>query len=42
MDRYTMMWQLSLQTNYSDDYLLSLSYEELKKLYEEKVERNEG
>ncbi|WP_268903784.1 hypothetical protein [Heyndrickxia oleronia] len=39
MDRYTMAWQISLVTNFSDEYLLTLSTEELEKLYQEKVER---
>ncbi|WP_278892597.1 hypothetical protein [Heyndrickxia oleronia] len=41
MDRYTMAWQISLVTNYSDEYLLTLSIEDLKRLYQEKVEKND-
>jgi hypothetical protein len=38
VDRYTMIWQLTFSTKYSEEYLLSLSDEELYKLYQEKVE----
>jgi hypothetical protein len=41
VDRYTMIWQLTFSTKYSEEYLLSLSDEELKKMYEIKVERKE-
>ena len=36
-----MAWQISLVTNYSDEYLLTLSIEDLEKLYQEKVENND-
>jgi hypothetical protein len=41
MDRMTMIWQLTFSTKYNEDYLLKLSDEELKKLYEMKVEKKE-
>ncbi|GIN88689.1 hypothetical protein J6TS2_50750 [Heyndrickxia sporothermodurans] len=38
LDYWTMLFQLSARTKYSDEYLLSLSEEEIEKLYKEKVE----
>ncbi len=38
LDYWTMLFQLSARTNYSDEYLLSLNEEEIEKLYKEKVE----
>ncbi|NYV64631.1 hypothetical protein HYI36_05135 [Bacillus sp. Gen3] len=40
MDRYTMMFQIAMTSNYSDDYLLTLSDEKLEKLYKAKVEHH--
>lgn len=38
-DKWTMSWQIALNSKYTDDYLLSLPIEELKKLWIEKVEK---
>jgi hypothetical protein len=38
-DKYTMCWQIALNSKYTDDYLLSLPIEELKQLWLEKVEK---
>jgi hypothetical protein len=40
MDRHTMIWQITLNSKYTADYLYSLSEEQLKELYEVKVVKN--
>jgi hypothetical protein len=40
-DYFTMLWELSFITTYTDDYLLSLSEGQVEKLWELKVENNE-
>jgi hypothetical protein len=42
VDRYTMIWQLTFSTKYSEEYLLKLSDEELEKLYRERVLKQNG
>ncbi|WLR44413.1 hypothetical protein LC087_19085 (plasmid) [Bacillus carboniphilus] len=36
-DRYTMIWQLTLNTKFDENYLLNVSDKELTKLWEERV-----
>ncbi len=38
-DRYTMCWQIALNSKFTDDYLLSLPIDELERLWREKVEK---
>jgi hypothetical protein len=38
-DKYTMAWQITMVTNYTEDFLLGLEVEELYEIYKVKVEK---
>lgn len=38
-DKYTMAWQITLVSNYREEFLLGLPIEELYKIYKVKVEK---
>jgi hypothetical protein len=38
-DKYTMAWQITLVSNYREDFLLDLPIEELYEIYKVKVEK---
>jgi hypothetical protein len=38
-DKFTMCWQITLVSNYREDFLLNLPIEELYEIYKVKVEK---
>ena len=40
MDYWSMLFQLAMNTQFSEDYLMSLSPDDIEKLYQERIEQH--